>query len=391
VLSLFLTGKYRPVESFHNCIHINKKNNNLKRRIKMRLCRILSLSLLLCFIFPVLSNADQLEDAKAAIQNEEYKKAYELLHPLAEENNAEAQYLLGALYVNGQGVEKDGTKGLSWIMKAARQGYDQAKLRALSICLELANQGDAPAMYNVGVMCLNGWGGEQNTDVCIGWLESAAKNGHVRSAKVLSGIYAKGKFGITPDEEKASYWSNIAIGFEEGKAEDKAVAQTRPTLSKERIVEAPSISGPPEEDLTNKPEQILDFVVDKCQLEGFVLKGPGTITRQLKIKAGKYVRDKKGNPIIDATGFHNLVAEKTISDKSEITALLTVRIDGTRQEETKTFTGTSSLSVSITDGDKADVKSLKFMDQGRLLASLADGRQYLITCTSIQKVFPQNK
>jgi hypothetical protein len=179
----------------------------------MKLSRSLSVILLSFLAFPVFSNADQIEDAKAAIQNEDFTKSYELLLPLAEENNAEAQFLLGSLYINGDGVEKDDTKGLSWIMKSARQGYDQARLRALSIYLELANQGDAAAMYNVGYMCLHGWGGEQNPDVGIGWLESAAKNGHVLSAKVLSGIYAEGKFGITPDEYKASFWSNLPAEF----------------------------------------------------------------------------------------------------------------------------------------------------------------------------------
>ena len=179
----------------------------------MKLCRLLCFSLLLCSVFPILSYADQLEDAKAAIQNEDFEKACELLRPLAEEYNAEAQFLLGSLYVNGQGVEKDDTEGMSWVMKAARQGYAEARSRALSMCLELANQGDATAMYNVGYMCLQGWGGERDPNICIGWLETAAHFGHVRSAKVLSGIYAKGKFGITPDKEKASYWSNLPALF----------------------------------------------------------------------------------------------------------------------------------------------------------------------------------
>jgi hypothetical protein len=179
----------------------------------MKLCSFLCLSLLSYFVFPIFSYADQLEEAKAAIQNEDFIKASELLRPLAEENNAEAQFLLGSLYVNGQGVEKDDTEGLSWVMKAARLGYDEAMLRAISICLDLATQGDATAIYNLGYMCLHGWGGEQDPNVCIGWLERAAKSGHDHSAKVLSGIYAKGKFGITPDEEKASYWSNLPEAF----------------------------------------------------------------------------------------------------------------------------------------------------------------------------------
>ena len=59
-------------------------------------------------------------------------------------------------------------------------------------------------------MRLNGWGGEQDTNDCIKWLEAAANAGHIRSANVLSQIYTKGMFGITPDEEQVSYWSNLA-------------------------------------------------------------------------------------------------------------------------------------------------------------------------------------
>ncbi len=47
--------------------------------------------------------------------------------PLAEGSNAEAQTILGTLYINGQGVEKDVTKGLSLIMKAGTQGYEAAR------------------------------------------------------------------------------------------------------------------------------------------------------------------------------------------------------------------------------------------------------------------------
>jgi hypothetical protein len=152
---------------------------------------------------------------------------------MAEENNTEAQFILGSLYINGQGVEKDDTKGLSWIMKSARQGYNQARLRALSIYLELANEGDASAMYNLGYMRLHGWGVEKDTDIGIGWLESAAKNGHVLSAKVLSGIYAEGKFGITPDEDKAFFWSNLPVesasGIDETRSRETPVQGVPPT------------------------------------------------------------------------------------------------------------------------------------------------------------------
>ena len=103
----------------------------------MRFFRPVIMSLLFCLVLPFMSNADQLEDAKAAIQNEDFIRSYELLLPLGEENNAEAQFLLGSLYINGDGDGKDDTKGLSWIMKSALQAYDQAKLQPLQLAYPL--------------------------------------------------------------------------------------------------------------------------------------------------------------------------------------------------------------------------------------------------------------
>ena len=182
----------------------------------MKLIRNILLSLLLCFVFPLISNADPLEDANAAIKNEDYKKAYELLLPLAENNVPEAQTLLGAMYANGQGVEKDFNKGLSLIMKAATKEYKPAQILAFKLCIELGKQQDPSAMYNVGYMCLKGWGGEQDSNTCLGWLETAAKMGHEKSANFLSAIYKKGMFGITTDEEKATYWNNLPAAFAAG-------------------------------------------------------------------------------------------------------------------------------------------------------------------------------
>jgi hypothetical protein len=183
----------------------------------MKFYKTTLLFLLLCFVFPLISNADQLEDANAAIKNEDYKKASELLLPLAEENNTEAQTLLGALYVNGQGVEKDFNKGLALAMKAAKQGFTPARIQAFRLYLDLAKKGDTGAMYNVGYMCFNGWGGgEYDTDVCLRWMENAGKMGHERSAKILAKIYKEGMFGVTPDEEKVNYWNNLQAAFAAG-------------------------------------------------------------------------------------------------------------------------------------------------------------------------------
>ena len=120
------------------------------------------------------------------------------------------------MYVNGQGVERDLAKGLNLIMEAANQGYDVAQACALDVSIDMARAGDAGAMYNVGGMCLNGWGGEQDKNVCLKWLEEAVKLGHIRSAEMLNKIYTKGLYGIPRDKEKAAELRDVAKGFKKG-------------------------------------------------------------------------------------------------------------------------------------------------------------------------------
>ena len=231
----------------------------------MKFYRFILFSLLLCFVFPLLSNADQIEDAKKAIQDEDFIKAKRILSPLAEDGNADAQSMLGALYANGQGVDKDLTKGLSWIMKAATQGHEVARMNAFTLCLDLGKKGDPKAMFNVAYMCLNGWGGEQDTDSCLGWMETAARMNHVKSSETLAKIYTKGLYGVTPDEEKAAYWSNLPSAFDAG-IDGKWEGST-----------APGSNGPP-------AKVTYEFKTDGDNLTGTVIGYDGDANQ---IKDGK--------------------------------------------------------------------------------------------------------
>ena len=161
-------------------------------------------------------SASSLKDASTAIKNEDYKTAGEILFPLVEENNKKAQTILGIMYFNGQGVKQDISKGISWIMEAADQGFEPARIIALNLNMDLGSQGDTDAMYNAGYMCLNGWGGEQDIDVCLNWLKSAGKLGHEKSSKLLARIYTRGMFGVTPDEKEVIYWKNLPGTFTAG-------------------------------------------------------------------------------------------------------------------------------------------------------------------------------
>jgi TPR repeat protein len=69
----------------------------------------------------------QLYMGKACIEYKEYKEAAEWFTKAAEQGNMDAQYELGVLYLNGDGITKDSDKAIKWFNKAGDQGHVKAK------------------------------------------------------------------------------------------------------------------------------------------------------------------------------------------------------------------------------------------------------------------------
>jgi len=65
---------------------------------------------------------DDFEHAVDAYEREDYKTAYKLFLPLAEQEDSDAQCYLGWIYENGHGVPKDIKEALKWFRLAAEQG-----------------------------------------------------------------------------------------------------------------------------------------------------------------------------------------------------------------------------------------------------------------------------
>jgi len=100
-----------------------------------------------------------------------YEKArYEALVD-ATDGKPEAQMLLGQLYFNGEGVEKD--------IKAALYWYDKA-----------ANLGFVDAQYRLGVLYFNGTPEiPKDYDKAYQWLQKALENGNTDAKPKLEGLY----------------------------------------------------------------------------------------------------------------------------------------------------------------------------------------------------------
>ena len=90
-----------------------------------------------------MSKKDDFENAADAFEREDYETAYKLILPLAEQGDAYAQFNLGLMYGNGLGVPQDYKEAEKWYRLSAEQGHPEAQ-------------------YNLGQMYRRGQGVQQD-------------------------------------------------------------------------------------------------------------------------------------------------------------------------------------------------------------------------------------
>jgi len=113
---------------------------------------------------------------------------------LAEQGNAEAQYIVGDMLETGSGVTKDGARAQSWFKKAAAQGHkksvykllyldiqnsglNSANKTQLGVLRKEAATGSASAQYFLGKMYARGVGVPKSLTNALTWLNKATFNG----------------------------------------------------------------------------------------------------------------------------------------------------------------------------------------------------------------------
>src|SRR4051812_1565089 len=67
---------------------------------------------------------DVIEEAKVAIEREDYVAAADLLRPLAENGVPDAEFLMGYLYFTSAPVEKDESR--AWLQRSAAKDHPEA-------------------------------------------------------------------------------------------------------------------------------------------------------------------------------------------------------------------------------------------------------------------------
>ncbi len=132
------------------------------------------------------------------------------LRASAEAGDAEAQFILGGMYVTGVGVPQDAAEAVAWYRRAAEQG-------------------DARAQYNLGGMYRKGRGVPQDAAGAVAWYRRAAEQGHARAQYNLGGMYRQGR-GVPQDAAEAHMWLTIAASRSTG-AERELIVTARAAVA----------------------------------------------------------------------------------------------------------------------------------------------------------------
>lgn len=142
-------------------------------------------------------------DADAAYAKGDYQTAYEIWLTLADKGSY-AQYSLGRLYANGQGVAQSDSTARDWWQKSMRD-IEQSRV-LLSILPEpsdpqytyatlhekwqpAATAGDADAQYKLAFLYLTGIGVPRDRNEALNWLEKAAAQNHAAAQYQLGRLY----------------------------------------------------------------------------------------------------------------------------------------------------------------------------------------------------------
>jgi Sel1 repeat len=132
------------------------------------------------------ARAGPLEDAEAAYQRRDYATTLQILGPMADQGDAYAQYEVGVIYFGGQGAPQDFAKAAAWFRKAAEQG-------------------NASGQINLGVMYEHGLGLQQDYAQAVAWFRKAADHGDASAQHNLGVMYRDGQ-GVPQDCAQAVAW-----------------------------------------------------------------------------------------------------------------------------------------------------------------------------------------
>ena len=150
----------------------------------------------ICLTFAVLlgsagvSASADLNKGLSAFKRGDFITALREWKPLAEQGNSLAQYNVGLIYNNGNGIPRDAITAAEWFRLAA-------------------DQGDVRAQYMLGVMYARGDGVSKDLKTSVKWFKTSAEQGFPLAQYNLAFSFYDGS-GIARDLVSAYMWFKLA-------------------------------------------------------------------------------------------------------------------------------------------------------------------------------------
>ena len=151
----------------------------------------------LLLIFFILGLISVCLSQKVLAVSEEETKSFQLYQPQAKQGDADAQFNLAILYLQGRGTSQSDIYAVYWLTKAAKQGHVNAQFslgdlyrhgggeeiprdykQTLYWYTKAAEQGLALAQYNLGHIYEYGQEGSLDYKQAFFWYTKAAEQGH---------------------------------------------------------------------------------------------------------------------------------------------------------------------------------------------------------------------
>ena len=141
---------------------------------------------------------------------------------LAEQGDAKAQFNLGYMYDNGDGIPENDAEAVKWYRLAAEQGYLKAQ-------------------FNLGVMYKKGDGIPENDLEAVKWFRLSAEQGDAKSQYMVGVMYHNGG-GVPKNHLTAYVWMSVAAARGNQLAKDN-IAIVKKSLTNEQLAQGQTLAS----------------------------------------------------------------------------------------------------------------------------------------------------
>jgi uncharacterized protein len=199
----------------------------MEKNTMMNRCAI-TICLTIAVFFGGIGSASfaDLDRGQNAGKRGDYESALREFLPLATAGDPVAQFHLGSMYDEGQGVPQNHQEAKKWFELAARQGHARAQHNAgnmyffgkgvpqdyntaMKWYVLAAERGIGESQYNLGLMYEDGHGVRKDLKKALKWYLASAGNANGSAMTALGIMYATGE-GISRNYIYTHMWGELA-------------------------------------------------------------------------------------------------------------------------------------------------------------------------------------